>query len=154
MQLSEIYQGLGEQSFGDLLKSVSMGKLKTFQLYDRMKVRLHLPKLNSETMRRAAPKLWERVQTEEEFASDLAQAVLVSHLDMIRAVLDFLQVPHEDGFFAKDADVASYLKDDWAQRSYDRFKDMHPKTPLIFYLNHLGWELIKDFQLFNPEIIP
>ena len=89
MQLSEIYQGLGEQSFGELLKSVSMGKLKTFQLYDRMKVRLHLPKLNAETLKRAAPKLWERVRTEEEFASDLAQAVLVSHLDMIRAVLDY-----------------------------------------------------------------
>ena len=150
MQLSEIYQGLGEQSFGELLKSVSMGKLKTFQLYDRMKVRLHLPKLNSDTLRRSAPKLWERVQTEEEFASDLAQSVLVSHLDMIRAVLDFLQVPHEDGFFAKDTDVTSYLKDDWAQRSYDQFKDVHPKAALVFYLNHLGWELIKDFQLFNP----
>lgn len=150
MQLSEIYHGLGEQSFGELLKSISMGKLKTFQLYDRMKVRLHLPKLNSETLRKAAPKLWERVQAEEEFASDLAQAVLVSHLDMIRAVLDFLHVPHEDGFFAKDADVSSHLIDDWAQRSYDQFKDLHPKPALIFYLNHLGWELIKEFQLFNP----
>ena len=150
MQLSEIYQGLGEQSFGELLKSVSMGKLKTFQLYDRMKVRLHLPKLNSETLRKSAPKLWERVQTEDEFASDLAQAVLVSHLDMIRVVLDFLHVPHEDGFFAKDADVASYLKDDWSQRAYEQFKDVHPRAPLVFYLNHLGWELIKDFQLFNP----
>ena len=150
MQLFEIYQGLGEERFEDLLKSVSMGKLKTFQLYDRMKVRLHLPKLNSESLRKAAPKLWERVKAEEEFASDLGQAVLVSHLDMIRAVLDFLQVPHEDGFFAKDADVSSYLKDDWAQRSYDQFKDAHPKAALIFYLNHLGWELIKEFQIFIP----
>ena len=151
MQLSEIYLGLGEERFEDLLKSVSMGKLKTFQLYDRMKVRLHLPKLNSESLRKAAPKLWERVKAEEEFASDLGQAVLVSHLDMIRAVLDFLQVPHEDGFFAKDADVSAYLKDDWAQRSYDQFKDVHPKAALIFYLNHLGWELIKEFQIFIPE---
>ena len=150
MQLSEIYQGLGEQSFGELLKSISMGKLKTFQLYDRMKVRMHLPKLNSDTLHRATPKMWERVQADEEFASDLAQAVLVSHLDMIRAVLDFLQVPHEDGFFAKDADVSSHLKEDWAQRAYDQFKDSHPRAALVFYLNHLGWELIKEFQLFNP----
>ena len=150
MLLSEIYQGLGQESFVDLLKSVSMGKLKTFQLYDRMKVRLHLPKLNSETLRRAAPKLWERIASEEEFASDLGQAVLVSHLDMIRAVLDFLEVPHEDGFFAKDADVASYLKDGWEQRAYDEFKDKHPKAALVFYLNHLGWELTKDFKIFNP----
>ncbi len=151
MLLSEIYQGLGEDSFVDLLKSVSMGKLKTFQLYDRMKVRLHLPKLNSETLRRAAPKLWQRIATEEEFASDLGQAVLVSHLDMIRAVLDFLEVPHEDGFFAKDADVASYLKEGWEQRAYDEFKDKHPKAALIFYLNHLGWELQKEFHLFKPS---
>ena len=150
MQLSEIYQGLGEERFEDLLKSVSMGKLKTFQLYDRMKVRLHLPKLNSDSLRKAAPKLWARVQAEEEFASDLGQAVLVSHLDMIRAVLDFLQVPHEDGFFAKDADVSSYLKDDWSQRAYAEFKDKHPKAALVFYLNHLGWELTKDFQIFIP----
>ena len=43
---------------------------------------------------------------DDEFATDLAQAILVSHLDMIRAVLDHLGVPHEDGFFAKDAEVA------------------------------------------------
>lgn len=150
MQLSEIYQELGEEAFRDLLKSISMGKLKTFQLFDRMKVRFHLPKLNSETLRHAAPKLWSRVPEDQELASDLGQAVLVSHLDMIRAVLDFLKVPHEDGFFAKDADVSSYLKDNWEQRSYDEFKDKFPKAALVFYLNHLGWELSKEFKLFHP----
>ena len=42
---------------------------------------------------------------DEEFARDLGQVVLVSHLDMIIAVLNALGVPHEDGFFAKDLDA-------------------------------------------------
>ena len=84
-----------------------MGKLKTFQLYDRIKTRTHLPKLNAEGLQKATPRLWARLsEKDEEFAQDLSQAVLVSHLDMIVAVLNFLGIPHEDGFFAKDADVA------------------------------------------------
>ena len=46
---------------------------------------------------------------DEEFGRDLAQAVLVSHLDLIGAVLDFLGVPHENGFFAKDMDPKPYF---------------------------------------------
>ncbi len=49
MQFSAIFLGLGEQSFTTLLRGISIGKLKTYQLYDRMKARLHLAKLNSET---------------------------------------------------------------------------------------------------------
>ena len=56
------------------------------------------------------PRFWERIAGgDDDFARDLAQAILVSHLDMITAVLDFLGVPHENGFFAKDMDAKPYL---------------------------------------------
>ena len=112
MQLSDIFLGLGEETFQQLMRSVSMGRLRTYQLFDRVKTRLHLHKLSSETLRKATPRLWERLKEDpdEDFATDLAQAILVSHLDMIKAVLDHLGVPHEDGFFAKDADVSGYLE--------------------------------------------
>ena len=56
-----------------------------------------------------------------DLATDLAQAILVSHLDMIIAVLDDLGVPHEDGFFAKDTDVTAYLNEGWQQRAWEQF---------------------------------
>src|SRR5690348_15987554 len=105
MQLSEIFLGQGESSFGDLVRAISIGKLKTYQLYDRMKVRFHLAKLNGENMRKAVPRFWARIQEkDDEFATDLAQAILVSHLDMIKAVVDDLGIPNQDGFFDKDID--------------------------------------------------
>ena len=117
MQLSEIFLGQGEQPFADLLRGISIGKLKTYQLYDRMKVRLHLAKLNSENLRKATPKFWARLsEKDEEFASELAQAILVSHLDMIKAVIDDLGIPNQDGFFDKDIDGSKYLTEGWQQR--------------------------------------
>src|SRR5262245_50026578 len=117
MQLSDVFLGLGEDNFTGLLRTVSMGKLKTFQLYDRLKTRAHLAKLNSDTLRRASPRLWARMgEHDEEFATDIAQAALVSHLDMIVAVLNHLEIPHEDGFFPKDADVSAHLTEGWQQR--------------------------------------
>src|SRR5580700_8339629 len=88
MQLSEIFLRQGEETFQQLMRAVSMGKLKTYQLYDRVKTRLHLTKLNSETLRKATPRLWTRLQEhDEDFATDLAQTILVSHLELIKAVL-------------------------------------------------------------------
>src|ERR1700736_971843 len=107
MQLSDIFLQLGEENFTNLLRSISMGRLKTYQLFDRVKTILYLNKLNSETLRKAAPRIWARIgERDEEFAAEVAQTILISHLDMIRAVLDHQGIPHEDGFFAKDADVA------------------------------------------------
>src|SRR5215471_16006866 len=106
MALTDVLLSLGEEGFGQVMHSVSIGKLKTYQLYDRMKARTHLPKLNAESLHKATPRLWARLsEKDEEYAQDLSQAVLVSHLDMIVAVLNFLGVPHEDGFFAKDLDA-------------------------------------------------
>lgn len=151
MQLSDIFLRLGEETFQQLMRSVSMGKLKTYQLFDRVKARLHLTKLNSETLRKAAPRLWVRLQQhDEEFATDLAQTILVSHLDLIKAVLDHLGVPHEEGFFAKDADIAGYLKEGWQQSVWEKFQPAFPAAPLLFYINHLAWEIAKAEDIFAP----
>ena len=150
MQLPEIFLGLGEDSFTQLLRSVSIGKLKTYQLYDRIKARFHVAKLNSENIRKAAPRLWARLgEKDEELASDLSQAILVCHLEMIKAVLNFLEIPNEEGFFAKDIDGAKYLTEGWQQKTFDKFKDTYPKPLLLFYINHLGWEVAKTEQVFQ-----
>ena len=57
----------------------------------------------------------------------LAQAILISHLDMIRAVLDHLGIPHEDGFFAKDAEIAEVSEGRLAAGDLGKF---HAPTPL------------------------
>jgi hypothetical protein len=153
MQLSGIFLGLGEETFGQLLRSVSISGLKTYQLYERMKVRLHLPKLNASTLRAAEPKLWQRLKAgEEDLATELAQAILVGHLEMIISVLNFLGIPHEDGFFAKDLDGAKYLTGDWQQRVFDKFQASYPPALLLFYVNHLGWEVAKMESVFRPAI--
>ena len=124
MLLSDVFLALGEPAFVQMLRSVSIGKLKTYQLYERVKLRFHLAKLNAETLRKAAPRLWARIaERDEEFATDVAQTVLVSHLDLLKAVLDFLEIQHEEGFFAKDADPAQRLTEGWQQRVYDRFRN-------------------------------
>ena len=151
MQLSDIFLQLGEENFTNLLRSISMGRLKTYQLYDRVKTRLHLTKLNSETLRKAAPRIWARVgERDDDFATEISQAILISHLDMIRAVLDHQGIPHEDGFFAKDADVSEHLKDGWQQQVWEKFHTVYPPAPLLFYINHLGWEITKAEQVFQP----
>jgi hypothetical protein len=151
MQLCDVFRGLGEQRFFDLVRSISIGKLKTFQMYERMKARLHTNKLNSEFLKKAGPRLWARLdEQEDDYATDLAQAVLISHMDMIKDALDHLGVPHEEGFFAKDADVSGYLKDGWQASVFEALKGKYPEAALVFYINHLGWEVTKSEQLFQP----
>ena len=149
MQISDIFVGLGEERFGALLRTVSMGKLKTYQLFERVKTRCHLQKLNTETLRRAEPRLFERIKTEDELATELAQAVLICHLDLIVAVLNFLEVPHEEGFFQKDVDVTTYLKEGWEERVYSEFKEKFPEPAVLFYINHLSWEVLKTEQVYK-----
>jgi len=151
MQLCDIFLGLGEENFKQLLRSVSMGKLKTFQLFDRMKTRLHLSKLNSESLRKGEPRFWERLNShDDDFATDLSQAILTSNLDLIKAVLDELGVPHEDGFFAKDAELAGHLKEGWQRAVWDKFHETLAPAPLLFYINHLAWEVAKAENVFAP----
>ena len=151
MYISDVYLGLGQETFGQLIRGISIGKLKTFQIYEGFKVRAHLHKVNTESLRKAVPKLWERIGTrDEDFAKDLAQAVLVSHLDMIAAVLDFLKVPHENGFFAKDMDPKPYFTEGWEGRVYERFRSTHPEALLLFYMNHVRWELLGAEDVYRP----
>ena len=151
MQLCEIFLGLGQSSFRTLLRSISIGKLKTYQLFDRIKTRLHAGKLNSENLRKAEERWWARLnERDEDFATDLSQAILVSHLDMIKALLDDLGVPNQDGFFAKDIDGSKYLTEGWQQKVYDKFKSVYPEPVLLFYINHLAWEVAKAETVFQP----
>ena len=81
MPLTDVFLTLGQDGFVQLMRSVSLGKLKTYQLYDRIKTRTHMVKLSSETLQKAAPRLWARfAERDEEYAQDLSQAVLVSHV--------------------------------------------------------------------------
>ncbi len=152
MPLTDVFLTLGEDEFAQLIRSVSMGKLKTYQLYDRIKTRTRLPKLNAETLHKAAPRLWTRIsERDEDFAQDLSQAVLVCHLDMIVAVLNFLGIPHEEGFFAKDIDARPYLTGDWQQRVLEHFKGAYPDALLRFYTAHLAWELVPPESPVSPQ---
>jgi hypothetical protein len=151
MQLTDVFLNLGEDSFSKLVRSISIGKLKTYQLYERFKLRMHMPKLNTETLRKAGPKLYQRLsERSEEFATDLSQAVLVSHLDMIVAVLNFLGIPHEDGFFVKDLDATPYLTEGWRERVFEKFRGEFPEAVVLFYINHLALEVGKSEELFAP----
>jgi hypothetical protein len=152
MQISDIFLRLGHENFEQLMRSISLGRLRTFQMFEPFKLRLRLHKLNSETLRNAAPRLWTRLQEEgsTDLATDLSQAILISHMDLIKAVLDELGVPHEDGFFAKDIEVAGYLKDGWQQVAWDKFRSTYPPAALLFYLNHLALEVAKAEDVFAP----
>ena len=151
MQLWEAFVALGEDSFAQLVRRISIGKLRTYQLYEGLKTRAHLPKINSELLRKAAPRLLARLAAgEEELAKDLAQAVLVSHLDMLQAVLDFLGIPNRDGFFEKNLDATPYLTEGWQQRVWEKFRGQFPEPALLLYINHLGWELAKQPEVFRP----
>lgn len=152
MRLSDVFLSLGEQDFGKLMTTVSMGRLRTYQMYERLKARAHLHKLNSETLRKATPRLWARLpEGNEDYAKDLAQSVLVSNLDLIEAVLNLLKIPNEGGFFAKDLDPKQYLVEGWQQRVFDEFRSRFPEPVLLFYINHLGWEVGKAEEVFKPE---
>ena len=110
MQMCGVFQALGPEVFHSLVRGISIGKLKTYQVYERFKARARLMKLNSETLRHAEPKFWARIQAgEEDFATDLSQVFLLSHLDMIVEILDFLGIPNEQGFFDKDLKPEQYL---------------------------------------------
>jgi len=151
MQLSGVFLELGEERLGQLLRAISIGKLRTFQLYDRFKTRTHLPKVNTELLRRSVPRFWQRLKAgDEEFATDLAQAVLVCHLDMITAVLNYLGIPNEEGFFAKEAKPQDHLTEGWQERVYAEFSGKYSPAVLLFYINHLGWEAVSQERAFLP----
>jgi hypothetical protein len=151
MQMCGVYKALGPEVFHELVRGVSIGKLKTYQVYERFKLRARLIKLNSESLRKAERRFWARIEAdEEEFATDLSQVFLLSHLDMIVDVLNFLGIPNQQGFFDKDLKPEQYLTEGWQQRVFDQFSGKYPREILLFYINHLDWELNKTDQVFVP----
>jgi hypothetical protein len=151
MEICDVYLGMGQDAFEGLVRSVSIGKLKTYQMYEGFKVRAHLHKVNTELLRRSVPKFWTRLsERDEDLGKDLAQAILVSHLEMITAVLDFLGVPHENGFFAKDMNPKPFFTEGWEDRVYQQFRERFPDPILVFYINHLRWELLGATELYRP----
>ena len=154
MQISDVFLGMGQEEFGLLLRSISIGRLRTYQIYEGFKVRAHLHKLNTETLRKAVPKLWTRIsEHDDDFAKDIAQSILVSHLDMVGAVLDFVGLPHENGFFSKDIDPKPYFGEGWEQRVYEKFHGTYLDALLVFYINHLRWELLAAEELYRPTTL-
>ena len=146
-----VFQALGPEVFHQLVRGISIGKLKTYQIYERFKLRAHLVKVNSESLRKAEPRFWARIESsDEEFATDLSQVFLLSHLDMIVDVLNFLGIPNQQGFFDKDLNPQQYLTDQWQKRVFDEFSGKYQREILLFYINHLDWELNKTDQVFLP----
>jgi hypothetical protein len=151
MELSEVFLGMGRDAFEPLVRSISIGKLKTYKMYEGFKVRTHLSKVNTESLRKSVPKFWTRIsEHDQDFARDLAQTILVSHLDLIVAVLDFLGIPHENGFFAKDMDAKPYFTDGWEDRVFQQFRGSFSDPILVFYINHLRWELLAATEIYRP----
>ena len=149
--MCDVFIALGPDVFHQLVRGISIGKLKTYQVYERFKLRAHLVKLNSESLRKSESKFWARIQSgEEDFATDLSQVFLLSHLGMIVDILNFLGIPNEQGFFDKDLKPEQYLTENWQRRVFDEFAGKYPREILLFYINHLDWELNKTDQVFVP----
>ena len=151
MTISDVFLQLGEERLRQLVRGISIGKLRTYQLYERFKIRTHLTKLNTENLRGAVPRFWKRLNEQDVgFATDLSQAILIAHMEMIIAVLNFLGVPNQQGFFEKDIDASKFLTEGWQARAFDHFKADYPEPLLLFYINHLGSELGSEPKAFIP----
>jgi len=76
MQLSGVFLQLGEERLPLLLRGISIGKLRTYQLYERFKIRTHLTKVNTENLKKASPRFWKRLEDhDEEFATEKARVL-------------------------------------------------------------------------------
>jgi hypothetical protein len=149
VELSEVFHSLGRTALDELLRHVSLGTLKAYNLFEQLKIRAHLTKLNTEHLRNAAPRLWERLEEhDEDLARELAQAVLVSNMAFVVEALNFLKVPHENGFLPKDFSPDQHLSEGWQQRLLQEFRGRHPEALIKLYINHLMWEADKQASVF------
>lgn len=149
MDVHEVFTGLGEERFGELTGGISMGSLRTYKLFETLKIRARLGKLNRAKLRQATPKLWGRLsEGDEALAKDVAQAILVSHLDFVVEALDFLGISHDgNGFFDKDDEAEARLEEGWQQRTLENFRESNSEALVLFYINHL------DVELGSPETV-
>jgi hypothetical protein len=59
-------------------------------------------------------------------------------------------VPHEGGFFAKDVEAKPYFTDGWEGRVHEKFRGVYAEPILLFYVNHLRWELLGATEVYRP----
>ena len=142
MELADVYVALGRQRTVALAREISIGALKTFGVYEGIKIRSRLHRFNRRKLRAAAPKLWQRItEGDAGLARDFSQAILVSNIPLIVDVLDHLEIEHdENGFFAKDSDYSEQLAADWPESVSKQFTGRYREELLLLYINHLGWE--------------
>ena len=137
-----MYEALGRKRSCELVKTVSLGALRTYGVYQAIKVRSRLRTLNRRKLRTIAPRLWDRIQRGDTgLARDLTQAVLVSNTAMIASVLDLLEIEHDgNGFFDKDGDYVDQFTDGWQERVVEHCRGTFDDDLVLLYVNHLGWE--------------
>ena len=125
MDLVEVYQALGQERSNRLIRTVSIGALKTFGVYEAVKVRSRLQRLNRQKLRLSAPKLWKRIsEGDAGLAREMAQAVLVSNIPLIVDVLEQLGIEHDgNGFFDKDGDYSDQLAEGWQDGVFEKCRE-------------------------------
>lgn len=142
MDLAEVYTALGQEPSARLVRSISVGALRTYGVYKGIKIRSRLRRFNRKRLRAAAPKLWQRVVAGDDgLARDLSQAIFVSNIPLMVEVLDLLEIEHDgSGFLTNDSDHSEQLTPGWERRAYDHLRGRFPKELVLLYINHLGWE--------------
>jgi hypothetical protein len=150
VELSQVYQSLGRAALDELVGKISLGTLKAYKMFDGFKVRAHLKKLNTEHLRKAVPRFWERLeQNDEELARELTQAILICNIKFVIEVLEFLKIPHDgNGFFEKGTSTEQYLTEGWQSRVLEQFRGRYPEALVRLYINHLTWETNKEAAVF------
>ncbi len=103
----ECFLALGEERLRDLIKGISIQKTACLPTLRTLQDS-HPPglRLNTENLRKATPRFWQRLaeKKDNEFASDLSQAILIPHMEMIVAVLNFLRRAQSAGILREDLD--------------------------------------------------
>lgn len=142
MDLVGVYAALGQDRCTRLVRTISIGALRTYGVYQAIKVRSRLHTLNRQKLRAVSQKLWKRIaEGDADLARDLSQGVLVSNIPLVVAVLDFLNIEHDDnGFFAKDADYSHQFASGWPEAVFREFSGRFSDDLVLLYINHLGWE--------------
>ncbi len=142
MDLVGVFASLGQDRSVRLVETVSISALRTFGVYEAIKVRSRLRKLNRQKLQTASPALWRRItEGDSDLARDLAQAVLVSHIALVAEVLDSLGIEHDgNGFYSKDEDHSGKFKPGWPSTVLGHFGERYPRDVVLLYINYLGWE--------------
>jgi hypothetical protein len=47
-------------------------------------------------------------------------------------------------------DPKPYFTEGWEARVYEKFREKYPEALLVFYINHLRWELLGAEEVYRP----